>query len=147
MSNRIVNAEVNRYNVDVYLVAAAYRCEVRDPEENIVLSATASDIDGDGGVLESIETYFTATREPTLGKALVESARMELAANGCAPRRAVDGIRLTGIIVERLRKMSAPDVPADIRLPPMDDDTRLLIAGHAATAIKLACACYERNPR
>ena len=143
---RIINTEACGLTLDVFITSAVYRAEIRDAEENIVMGASAANLDGSDSVLESVESFFTARRDHTTGKALVEGARIEMNCSGIEARPAVPGWKLAEVINEKLRVMASRETPEDIRLRvELTNEQRTEIAAAAALACKLKFDIRERT--
>src|SRR5689334_17050389 len=96
---RIINVEAPSSEgpgivLDIYAEQCVFRAEMRDPEETIIFAATSGNLDGEGSVLESVETHFVGLGDHTTGKLLVERARAEMKFSGVNARPVVPGWKL-----------------------------------------------------
>lgn len=123
MTRRVINVETGTredgpgFVLDVYEVGPrAYRGEVRDPEENIVMAVASAKLDGDASLLESVTTFFASGPLEHIGKMLAVGARAELKMGTHEPRPATaSGLEMAGVVLEALSPLldAHPDIGAD----------------------------------
>lgn len=147
MRRRVVNVESGNgdapgFVLDVYVVASAYRGEVRDPDERVIMAVSGATLDGDSSVLESVVTYFATGPNACIGKGLVEAARAELKMSGADTRAAVPGWEIAQAIGDALLCLGEPTQPAETRLT----DVQIAdIAARAAVAVRVKFDVREKS--